>query len=150
MKIVRIAAYGDASPIRSRDKHDENIVSNITSWFAIALAAIRTRRILREKADCKQSNSIRDASSALSPNTFIHSRSSLENHTRFQTKMGKFRPKKLQNPTLWGGTYTYMDYIREYPHSRDKNIARTARRKVHGRHLLFGVYLQILNSSNGN
>ena len=28
----------------------------ITSWFAIALDEIRTRRILREKADCKQSN----------------------------------------------------------------------------------------------
>ena len=27
----------------------------ITSWFAIALAEIRTRRIKREKADCKQS-----------------------------------------------------------------------------------------------
>ena len=26
-----------------------------TSWFAIALDDIRTRRILREKADCKQS-----------------------------------------------------------------------------------------------
>ena len=28
---------------------------NITSWFAVALAEIRTRRILREKVDCKQS-----------------------------------------------------------------------------------------------
>ena len=28
---------------------------NITSWFAIALSEIRTRRILREKEDCKQS-----------------------------------------------------------------------------------------------
>ena len=28
-----------------------------TSWFAIALDEIRTRRILREKADCKQSMS---------------------------------------------------------------------------------------------
>ena len=27
----------------------------ITSWFAIALDEIRTRRILREKEDCKQS-----------------------------------------------------------------------------------------------
>ena len=27
----------------------------ITSWFAIALNEIRTRRILRDKADCKQS-----------------------------------------------------------------------------------------------
>ena len=29
-----------------------------TSWFAIALDEIRTRRILREKADCKQSTTI--------------------------------------------------------------------------------------------
>ena len=28
----------------------------LTSWFAIALDEIRTRLILREKADCKQSN----------------------------------------------------------------------------------------------
>ena len=28
---------------------------NITSWFAIAMAEIRTRRIFREKEDCKQS-----------------------------------------------------------------------------------------------
>ena len=28
----------------------------ITSWFAIALDEIRTRRILREKTDCKQSS----------------------------------------------------------------------------------------------
>ena len=45
-------------------------------------------------------------------NTFKHSRSPLENHTRFQTKMGKvyvivpvFRPKQRKNPILWGGTY---------------------------------------------
>ena len=45
-------------------------------------------------------------------NTSIHSRSSLENHTRFQTKMGKvyirvFRPKRRKNPTRWGSTYLY-------------------------------------------
>ena len=42
-------------------------------------------------------------------NTFIHSRSSLENHTRFQTKMGKvyarFQNKTAQKPTRWDGTY---------------------------------------------
>ena len=39
---------------------------------------------------------------------FIHSRSSPENHTRFQTKMGKsipvFRPKRPKIHTLCGGT----------------------------------------------
>ena len=47
-------------------------------------------------------------------NTFIHSRSSLENYTRFQTKIDKvytcFRPKRPKNPTRWGGwggTYLY-------------------------------------------
>ena len=29
---------------------------NVKSWFAIALAEIRTRLIVREKADCKQYN----------------------------------------------------------------------------------------------
>ena len=39
-------------------------------------------------------------------NTFIHSRSSLENHTRFQTKMGKvytrFQTKTAQKPYPMG------------------------------------------------
>ena len=49
--------------------------------------------------------------------TFIHFCSSLKNHTRFQTKMGKvykipvYRPKWRKNPTRWGGTY--VAYIRE-------------------------------------
>ena len=50
--------------------------------------------------------------------TFVHSRSSLENHTWFQTKMNKvytsFQIKRRKNPTLWCGTYIYMAYIREY------------------------------------
>ena len=47
-------------------------------------------------------------------NTSIHSRSSLENHTRFQTKMGKiytrFRPKRRIIPTRWDVTYLYDLY----------------------------------------
>ena len=47
-------------------------------------------------------------------NTFIHSHSSLENHTRFQTKMSKvytvFRPKWRKNPTRWSGPYLYSLY----------------------------------------
>ena len=41
-------------------------------------------------------------------NTFIHSLSSIENHTRFQTKVGKsipvFRPKRPKIHTLCGAT----------------------------------------------
>ena len=52
-------------------------------------------------------------------NTFIHSRSSLENHTRFQTKIGKvftrFQTKTAQNHYPMGAAHTYMAYIREYP-----------------------------------
>ena len=39
---------------------------------------------------------------------YVHTlRRSLENHTRFQTKLGLpgFRPKRRKNPTRWGGTY---------------------------------------------
>ena len=51
---------------RERDKQgrkpEKKIVPipycNVTSWFAIALAEIRTGRILREKADSKQSRNI--------------------------------------------------------------------------------------------
>ena len=47
---------------------------------------------------------------------FIHSRSSLKNHTRLQTKMDKvytrFQTKKAQKP---GAAHTYMTSIREYP-----------------------------------
>ena len=56
-------------------------------------------------------------------NTFKHSRCPLENHTRFQTKMGKvyvivpvFRPKQRKNPILlFRAAHTYRAYIREYP-----------------------------------
>ena len=47
---------------------------------------------------------------------FIHSRSSLKNHTRSQTKMGKvyrrFHTKTAQKhqKTRWGGTYLYSLY----------------------------------------
>ena len=42
-------------------------------------------------------------------NTLIQTPSSLENDTRFQTKMGKvcvhFRTKQCKHHTSWGGTY---------------------------------------------
>ena len=52
---------------------------------------------------------------------FIHSRSSLGNPTRFQTKMAKvytrFQTKMAQKPYPigGGGAHTYIAYIREYP-----------------------------------
>ena len=52
-------------------------------------------------------------------NTFIHSRSFLENHTRLQTKMGevytRFQAKTAQKPYSFGTAHTYMASIREYP-----------------------------------
>ena len=48
-------ASGEAA---SRDKRGRLVsipYCNITSWFVIALPEIRTRRTLREKADCKPS-----------------------------------------------------------------------------------------------
>ena len=48
----------------------------------------------------------------------MHSRSSLENHTQFQTKSAKsipvFRPKRRKNYPHWGGTFL-VAYMREYP-----------------------------------
>ena len=47
-------------------------------------------------------------------NKFIHSRRSLENHTHFQTKMGKvhtvFRPYGAKTLLFWEA-HTYMAYI---------------------------------------
>ena len=48
-------------------------------------------------------------------NTFIHSRSSPENHTRFQTKLGKvftrFQTKTAKKPyPMGGGAYLYRLY----------------------------------------
>ena len=56
-------------------------------------------------------------------NTFIHSRSFLKNHTRFQTKMHEqslypryvFRTIRCKNHTLWGGTYFYDWHKGLYP-----------------------------------
>ena len=51
-------------------------------------------------------------------NAFTHSRSYLENHTRFQTKMGKvdtrFQTDTVQKPCPLR-QHTYITYIREYP-----------------------------------
>ena len=50
---------------------------------------------------------------------FVHSRSYPENHTRFQTKMGKLyirlQTKIAQKPLPDGAAHTYMAYIRQYP-----------------------------------
>ena len=56
-------------------------------------------------------------------NMFIHHRRSLENYTRFQTKMGKvytcFQTKTTQNP--FGAAHTdIMAYVREYPTVKKK------------------------------
>ena len=51
--------------------------------------------------------------------TFIHSRNSLENHTRFQIKMGKvytrFKTKNGAKTLPYGAAHTYMAYIRKHP-----------------------------------
>ena len=53
-------------------------------------------------------------------NMFIHSRSSLVNHTRFQTKIGNrrcipvFTPKRPKTLPV-GAANTYMAYRKEYP-----------------------------------
>ena len=54
-------------------------------------------------------------------NTFIHSRSSLKNHTRFQTKKSipVFWSKRRKNHTLWGGTYLYSLNNGVHPPSGD-------------------------------
>ena len=50
-------------------------------------------------------------------NTFIHSRSLLENHTQFQTKMGKvyirFRPETGQKPYPLGRHMPVSTYCRD-------------------------------------
>ena len=53
-------------------------------------------------------------------NTSTHSHSSLENHTWFQTKMGKiylylFSDQKGLRTLPLGVAHTYMAYVREYP-----------------------------------
>ena len=54
-------------------------------------------------------------------NTFVRSRSSLENHTRIQTQMGKvyicFQTKKAPKTIPFRAAHTYMAYIGEYPPS---------------------------------
>ena len=52
--------------------------------------------------------------------TFMNSRSSLENHTRFETKMGKvydypFSDQKGARTLPDGAARTYIAYTREYP-----------------------------------
>ena len=54
----RAAGNEGVSPRRKNKSFlvwSQSLIVIITSWFAIALDEIKTRRILREKADCKQS-----------------------------------------------------------------------------------------------
>ena len=66
-------------------------------------------------------------------NTFLHSGNSLENHTRFQTKMSKVwtvfnRPKKRKKKhTLWGGTYLYGWYKEISPGRKSKYLRNSVR-----------------------
>ena len=52
-------------------------------------------------------------------NTLVHSRSFLENHIQFQTKMGKvythFKTKTAQKTLPFRAAHTHMACIREYP-----------------------------------
>ena len=50
----------------------QSLIVIITSWFAIMLDEIRTRQILREKADCKQSVNVVAKSSANTANSLVH------------------------------------------------------------------------------
>ena len=82
-------------------------------------------------------------------NTFIHYRSSLVNHTRFQTKWAKsisvLRPKRRHNHhTLRGGTYLYGGLYKGVPGSGSKP---TASRSLYSRlPSFFGVFLQVTSS----
>ena len=52
-------------------------------------------------------------------NRFVHTRSSLENHTQFQTKMRKvyfrFQTKTAQKNKPFEAAHTYVSYIGELP-----------------------------------
>jgi len=73
-------------------------------------------------------------------NTFIRSRNSLENHARFQTKVGKVytrfqtktAKKSPQNLTRWGGTYLYSlcKGVPPSPGSRGKGKPRVTTVKI--------------------
>ena len=48
---------GELSREQQETRASQSLIIITTSWFAIALDEIRTRRILGEKEDCKQSKS---------------------------------------------------------------------------------------------
>ena len=65
-------------------------------------------------------------------NAFLHSDNSLENHTRFQTKMSKVyirfnRQKKRKNHTLWGGTYLHGFHKETSPGRKSKYLRNSVR-----------------------
>ena len=73
-----------------------------------------------ERKQKNSSNAFRSYSFGIETiTTFIRSRSSLKNHTRFQTKMGNLSVYPFLNqrgPKIitFGAAHTYMAYIREY------------------------------------
>ena len=74
---------------------------SVTSWFAIALAEIRSRRILREKADCKQSSSkLRSTHLTVSFKTFKVF-TCLETGALSGSSTKFFFPKNTEPHNLW-------------------------------------------------
>ena len=77
-------------------------------------------------------------------NTFIHSRSSLENHTRFQTKMGKvyitrFQTQKGPKTIPFGAVHTYRIYSNR---RRPQIDAALETQNINRRRPRCGVYLR--------
>ena len=68
---------------------------------------------------------------------FVHSRSSLENHTRFQTRVSKiynpFQTKRAQKPYPLGDTYLYDLYRGVPPRVQKRGLCATSQLNCSGR-----------------
>ena len=73
-------------------------------------------------------------------NTFIHSRSSLENHTRFGQNVHPFSDQKGAKTLPDGAAHTYIAYIREYPPGTFCSIVRSTGRDLHLFLAIFSIF----------
>ena len=79
-----------------------------TSWFAIALDEIRTRRILREKADCNQSISPVPRSPLGTPGT-------MADHLGTD-------PRKKNRPAFLESSSAKASSSKKYPNFSDRHV----------------------------
>ena len=87
----------------------QSVIIIIASWFAIALDEIRTKRILREKADCKQSKA--EHSGRVYTSTRVSQKNKVIENISTLTSLPKFGTGSTFVRAVHGGVFVMVVVI---------------------------------------